>query len=73
MEISKVLNHTSLQNTQIYARLNMAPVKAALNKHADMLLGMGGASVMEPAPPLTTRAHIAPPPSREDERDMWPG
>jgi integrase len=82
--IAKVLNHTTLANTAIYARLNQAPVKAALGKHADMLLGMGSASVTEPAPsvlPVMPRAPTTPPPpqtpglvpSRVEEREEWPG
>lgn len=82
--ISKVLNHTTLANTTIYARLNQAPVRAALGKHANRLLGMGSVPVTEPAPavlPLMPCAPTAPPPpqtpawppSRVEERDEWPG
>jgi integrase len=39
--IARVLNHTTLANTAIYARLNLAPVQSALFQHADTLLGMG--------------------------------
>jgi len=69
--ISKVLNHTTLANTAIYARLNQAPVKAALNKHADTLLGMGNAPVTEPAPvvlPVPTSAPTTPPPPQTPVR-----
>jgi hypothetical protein len=80
--ISKVLNHTTLANTAIYARLNLAPVKAALSKHADTLLRMGSASVTEPASsvlPVMTPAPSTPPPpqtpvmpqSRDEEREEW--
>ena len=82
--ISKVLNHTTLANTAIYARLNLAPVKAALGKHADTLLGMGSAPVTEPVPPARPVMPLAPTsppphqtpawlPSRAEERDEWPG
>ena len=49
---SKVLNDTTLANTAIYARLNQAPVKGALSKHADILLGSGYSSVKAPAAPV---------------------
>ena len=81
--ISKVLNHTTLANTAIYARLNQAPVRAALNKHADTLLGMGSAPVTEPAPsmlPVMPPAPTPPPPQQtmvmaasREERQEWPG
>jgi integrase len=66
--IAKVLNHTSFQNTQIYARLNMAPVKTALTKHADMLLGLGGAPLA--TPPIQA---MVMPPTCGEEREEWPG
>ena len=82
--VGKILNHSSLQHTAIYARLNQAPVKAALSKHADTLLGMGSAPVTESAPStpsIRTPAPTTPPPhqtpawspSRGEEREEWPG
>ena len=81
---SKVLNHTTLANTAIYARLNLAPVKAALGKYADTFLGMCSASVAEPTAsvlPVMSRAPTTPPshqtagwsPARGEEREKWPG
>jgi integrase len=63
--ISRVLNHSSLAITSVYARLDVSSMKTALGKHADVLLGMGRASV-EDADPLTQHA-------RDEERDEWPG
>lgn len=63
--IAKVLNHTTLANTAIYARLNLAPVKAALGKHADTLLGMGSASTPPTSPPIQAMVMT---PSRGEER-----
>jgi hypothetical protein len=35
--IAQVLNHTSLQHTHIYARLNTAPVSRALSQHEEQV------------------------------------
>jgi integrase len=88
-EISKVLNHTTLANTAIYARLNQAPVKAALHKHAELLLRGGSTSVTEPAAPVPppVMSLVMPPvsmppsapqamewvPSNRKEQEEWPG
>jgi integrase len=53
--IAQVLNHTNLQHTQIYARLNTAPVCRALSQHE--------AQVFEGN--QRTRQAIAPPPGFE--------
>jgi integrase len=37
--ISAMLNHKSLQSTQIYARLSLAPVARALNEQCERMLG----------------------------------
>jgi hypothetical protein len=42
--IAKVLNHSNLQQTQIYARLNMAPVHKAMAKQADAMLKPQGSA-----------------------------
>ena len=62
--IGKVLGHTGLQNTAIYARLNMAPVRTALDKHAGMLLG----TVVETQKPALV-LHDA----TEEVEQEWPG
>lgn len=82
--ISRVLNHTSLAITSVYARLDVTSMKSALGKNADRLLGMSLAPVAEADPsalPVTTSAPpdlprpqpIVRTPSREEERDEWPG
>lgn len=82
--ISRVLNHSSLAITSVYARLDVSSMKTALGKNADRLLGMGSASVAEPAPsglPVMPHASTTPPPSqtpawspsRGEEREEWPG
>ena len=38
--IGKVLNHSQAQTTMIYARLNIEPVRVALNGHADRVLAI---------------------------------
>ncbi len=42
--IAKVLNHSNLQQTQVYARLNMAPVHKAMAKQADAMLKPQGSA-----------------------------
>jgi integrase len=37
--IGRALNHTSLSATQIYARLDLAPVRHALEENAKLMLG----------------------------------
>ena len=82
--ISRVLNHSSLAITSVYARLDVSSMKSALGKNADRLLGMGSVSVTEPAPParpvIPREPTSSPPPqtptwvpSRGEERDEWPG
>jgi integrase len=71
-----VLNHTSLAHTGIYARLHTAPVAQALEENSLRMLGP-----LTSAPPVRPRAATNPPPhqtpgwvpSREEERDEWPG
>ena len=72
--IGKVLGHTGLQNTAIYARLNMAPVRTALDKHAGMLLGtMSGLAMHTPAlvclPENEEQASV----TSKEELQEWPG
>jgi len=40
--IGKSLGHKSLAATQIYARLNLDPVRASINKATDAMLTAGG-------------------------------
>jgi integrase len=42
--ISKVLNHSNLQHTQIYARLNAAPMYRAINKQAQAMMKPNGSA-----------------------------
>jgi len=51
--IARVLNHTTLANTAIYARLNLAPVQSALFQHADTLLGMGSRQAHQQQPAMS--------------------
>ena len=39
--IGKVLNHSQLSTTAIYARLNLDPVRKALDLHAEQVLELG--------------------------------
>jgi integrase len=71
--IARVLGHTSLANTAIYARLNLDPIKAALCQHADSVLAMGGQAI-EPVSPELPASHGGPKPSPGHEEPMeWPG
>ncbi|MDZ4733674.1 MAG: site-specific integrase [Nitrospirota bacterium] len=76
--VGKVLNHASLVTTQIYARLNLSPVRAALDKHADALLGSGSARITQGEPVLaqvTVPTPLSPPLvlNPVQEREEWPG
>jgi len=71
-----VLNHTSLAHTGIYARLHTAPVAQALEENSLRMLGplTSAGPVMTPAPtPLPPAQPMVRAPSREEERDEWPG
>ena len=62
--IQKVLNHSSLAVTQVYARLDVTPIRRALEEQSVRMLGS-----LLPAP-------ATPPPDRDvPERDTpeWPG
>ena len=66
-----VLNHTSLQHTGIYARLNVDPVVKALEANSVRMLASPRAMGTVPCP-----APITPPPMMNhpaQERDEWPG
>jgi hypothetical protein len=69
--IARVLNHTSLANTAIYARLNLAPVQSALFKHADAVLAMGGQPT-QPVQPGPSASNGLTTPLPDEEMD-WPG
>lgn len=64
--IQRVLNHTSLTSTQIYARLSVTPVRRALNEQAERML----ASVPFPSRPLPVDAAVNQPNGSQME---WPG
>ena len=68
--IQRMLNHTSLSSTQVYARLSLAPVGRALNDQCERMLG----SVPGPSPVTLTYPVIVPPRScKNEEREEWPG
>ena len=46
--IQRMLNHTSLTSTQVYARLSVAPVRLALNDQAERMLRTGPAMKADP-------------------------
>lgn len=73
-----VLNHTSLRNTAIYARLNTSPVKRALEANSQRILG--GSLPEQPTPPawIEPRPSVPPPPTTapspaENSTMEWPG
>jgi integrase len=57
--IAKVLNHTNLQCTGIYTRLNTAPVSRALNAHEDQVIGCAKKHVIHPEPFRDAAPHDA--------------
>jgi hypothetical protein len=69
-----VLNHTSLAQTSVYARLNVSPVMQAAEENSTRMLGSG------PVRPPSGPAPTTPPPIqtsgwapiRGEERDEWP-
>jgi integrase len=69
--IARVLNHTTLANTAIYARLNLDPIKVALHQHADAVLGMGvpASEPFSPQPSTDNDVTISMP----NEESEWPG
>jgi integrase len=42
--IGRALNHTNVATTQIYARLNLDPVREALDRNAELMLRAGESS-----------------------------
>lgn len=65
--IQKVLNHSQLATTAIYARMNLAPVREALEDNAGRMLALGRQAV----PNSILEKKIVQP---VDESDMeWPG
>jgi integrase len=85
--IAQVLNHTSLQHTHIYARLNTAPVSRALSQHEEQVFDGKQRTRREIAPPpgfeppqqrgasmmRTPTEHDAASPGEPEERMEWPG
>ena len=61
--VQRVLNHSSLMSTQVYARLSVAPVRRALDEQAERILGTAGPSV--PAAVNTF--------SQSSDGHEWPG
>jgi hypothetical protein len=57
--IAKVLNHTNLQCTGIYTRLNTAPVSRALNAHEDQVIGCDKKHVIHSEPFRDVAPHDA--------------
>ena len=76
-----VLNHSSLSQTGVYARLNVSPVQRALEENSTRMLGAGPSApptippvAITPPPPLPIPIPIpAWTPSRAEEREEWPG
>lgn len=64
--IGNVLNHSGLQHTAIYARLNLSPVTRALEDHSVRVLSAAGASPV-------SRPRPSPVSPRPLEREEWPG
>jgi integrase len=71
--IARVLNHTTLANTAIYARLNLAPVQSALFQHANTLLGMGNAPTAQQSTPEAQTVEAPVPVRQPEELCEWPG
>ncbi len=61
--IQRVLNHSSLISTQVYARLSVAPVRRALDEQAERMLGLSP-SVVSAVPDRRSRSR---------EALEWPG
>jgi len=59
--IQRTLNHASLQSTQIYARLDTAPLRRALEDQSIRMLKL----VQLPLPSVLE--------SRETQNEEWPG
>ncbi len=66
--IQKVLNHSSLTSTQIYARLSVEPVRQALDQHAERILGS-----LTPVPMLENVTLATASAVHQDKGQEWPG
>ncbi len=66
--IQKVLNHSSLTSTQIYAWLSVEPVRQVLDQHAERILGsLTLVPMFERVAPVTaSKVH-------PDQVQEWPG
>lgn len=62
--IQAMLNHRSLNSTQVYARLSVAPVRLALDDQAERMLG----PVL--VPPVSSQSVRQP---SQEVREEWPG
>lgn len=60
--IQRVLNHSSLTSTQVYARLSIAPVRQALDQQAERIL-----ATVAPPPPLALGV------DQTEQAQEWPG
>ncbi len=60
--IQRVLNHSSLTSTQVYARLSIEPVRQALDQQAERILG-----TIAPPPPLALGV------DQTEQAQEWPG
>ena len=60
--IQRVLNHSSLTSTQVYARLSVEPVRKALDQQAERILG-----TVPPPPPLALGV------DQMEQTQEWPG
>lgn len=61
--IQKVLCHSSMSSTQVYARLSLAPVRQALDQQAEQIFG-----IVAPSPPP-----LIPSVDQAEQAQEWPG
>ncbi len=72
--IGNVLNHSGLQHTAIYARLNLSPVTRALEENSERILSTAPKpSTNIPTPPAPSRASKHFQRSSQAERTEWRG
>lgn len=81
--IAKILNHTSLQHTAVYTRLNTAPVATALNMQSDRILNYAGSRIVHgeavvdgPTARQSAEPEAVHPSETDESRDLemdWPG
>lgn len=74
--IAKALNHSNLQETATYARLDVGTLRTALTKQADLMLkSLEQVPTIQPipAPPVEPAATATTPPPMDDRTEEWPG